>query len=209
MLLGRKFLLVLAVVLIAPPFLVAGYIAFGNWLDGDDLLTGDDPRIVQALDANNRIYAIERVPRSGGAYQVRSRVDQTTGYIHLIDGEILTKVVQAQRCNEPPAGWGRTIRRFPVGADWVCIRTETSAGERRYVSFTLRPGELDNAYDFYMEALDHMPATRANESREPDMPWKAYQVRMNEKIGQKVSILYFHDAGTAGPFVSVLEIPGR
>lgn len=209
MLLGRKFLLVLAVVLIAPPFLVVGYIALSNWLDGNDLLTGDDPRIFQALDANNRIYAIERVPGSAGAYQVRSRVDQTTGYIHLIDGEILTKVVRAERCNLPPADWGRTMPRFPVGADWVCIRTETSAGERRYVSFTLRPGELDNAYAHYLAALDHMPATRANESREPDMPWKAYQVRMNERTGQKVSILYFHDAGTAGPFVSVLEIPPR
>jgi hypothetical protein len=200
--------------------LAVAFVPAVRLLNGLDPLTGDDPKTIAASRGNPDLeFTFMRT--SFTAYEVRDRASAVKGYFQLENAEILAGPMQVAPCG---AGGGLSVPawlpRFPNATEWVCIRTATSAGERRHVSFITAEHEIEAAWAFYEAALEKLPNTGGGSSRSvypaqggtPSRStplWRGTHFRSDERTGWRVSIQYlFYRPGTE-PFVTIAFTDGR
>jgi len=194
----RKFVvLVLGAAGIAMVFLAAFRL-----LNGLDLLTGDDPRTMAAEKANPQLR-IAFVPESRSLFEVVDPVRHLKGYIELSEGEALSGFLQIGRC--PDTAAAGEIGRYPAGSDRVCILAATDAGDRRHVSFAIRPEAIDEAWAFHEAELAKLPSSSGGSHRESGPRWRSAQFVSDLDTGRRVSVRYHYDPPYHGPLVSILD----
>lgn len=182
-----------------------------RFVNGLDLLTGDDPRVIAALRANPSLE-ITSVPKSYGIYEIVDRAERLKAYIDLPRDETLAGPLHLARCR----GGSRAdlpdwIPRFPHAGEWICAVLVTNAGERRHASFLTSQEGLDEAFAFYDQALETMKYSTGGQSLSRFDPWSGMQFRHDVETGRHVSLRYFYDDVDRryGPFVTIAFVGGR
>lgn len=198
----RKFI---GLVLLVGGFAVGGLI-FVRYMEGLDLVTGEDPRYNAARFANAHLQ-IEMVSNLRTLFEVVDQGAGLKGYFQIIDGERLTGAVQIARCNQPRAG--ESVPRFATGTNWVCIMVATDAGDRQHVSFSLRHDALDEAWAFYETALEKLPVTTGGSQRQTGSRWNSLMFAHNADSGRQVHIRFFSTPPGVGPLITIADTAAR